>query len=206
MNTIRGILAFGLVSFLFVDGAPADTEPDPFETADARIERHRKSDVEIRVVDADGKPIPGAKVDVKQTNSAFLFGSNIFMWGRFGDSDLDAAYKQRFAEVFNFATLPYYWWSYERKQGEPAHDHRMQVAKWCLENGIKPKGHPLAWNYVDPGWLPDDSEEILGLQLARIGDCVSHFKGTIDTWDVVNEMAHYDREKLKDKQAPRPPG
>ena len=87
MNTIRGILAFRpyFIS-LRRRCVSADTEADLFETADARIERHRKSDVEIRVVDADGKPIPGAKVDVKQTNSAFLFGSNIFMWGRFGDS------------------------------------------------------------------------------------------------------------------------
>ena len=203
MPTICRILPAMLLSFLLVEAALADTEIDLFKTADARIEKHRKSNAEILVVDADGKPIAAAKVEVKQTNSAFLFGANIFMWGRFGNEEMDAAYKERFAEIFNFATLGFYWWSYEREQGKPSDEHWMAVARWCLENGVKPKGHPLAWNYVDPGWLPNDSQAILKLQLGRITDCVSHFRGAIDTWDVVNEMAHYDRDKLKNEQAPK---
>ena len=176
---------------------------DRFEGAEERIEKYRKSDLDVRVVDSEGKPVTGAKLAVRQTNSAFLFGCNIFMWGNSGNSELDEAYKRRFAELFNFATLPYYWWSYEPQRGQPSHDHRMAVAQWCLENGIRPKGHPLAWNFIDPSWLPDGTDEILRLQLSRIGDCVSHFKGTVDMWDVVNEMAHYDRQKLKDEQAPK---
>ena len=196
------VLLFSLANTtVAANDVPSDEEL--WVGAEARIEKYRKSDVEIMVTDAQGKPIPGVKVLVEQINSAFLFGSNIFMWGQTGDAKLDEAYKRQFAGLFNFATLGFYWWSYERKQGEPSHDRWMAVARWCCENGVKPKGHPLAWNFVDPAWLPDDPDEIFKLQLGRIEDCVSHFKGTIDTWDVVNEMAHYDREKIKNEQAPK---
>lgn len=203
-TNIAGPLCWAAILLLGAAGAaPADEEAALFQEAQARIEKHRKADVEIRVRDAQGNPVPGAKVRLEQTNSAFLFGCNIFMWGNFGDAEADAAYKRRFAELFNFATLPFYWWSYEPRPGEPSHDQRMAVAAWCLENGIRPKGHPLAWNYVDPAWLPADPAAIVRLQLGRIGDCMSHFKGKIGVWDVVNEMAHFDRAMLKDTQAPK---
>ena len=201
-SCVIGLLLSFLTSTAFAVQDDA-SDADLWKGADTRIEKHRKSDVELVVVDAQGKPIPAAKVQVEQINSAFLFGSNIFMWGRCGDAKLDEAYQRRFADIFNFATLGFYWWSYEREQGKPSHEHWMAVAKWCLENGVKPKGHPLAWNFDDPMWLPDDSGEMLRLQLGRIDDCVTHFKGTIEMWDVVNEMAHYDREFIKTKQAPK---
>jgi GH35 family endo-1,4-beta-xylanase len=63
------------------------------------------------------------------------------------------------------------------------------------------KGHPLAWNYVDPRWLRDDPDNAMQLQLKRIDRCVRRFKNDIDIWDVVNEATHYDRQQVE-KQAP----
>jgi GH35 family endo-1,4-beta-xylanase len=57
----------------------------------------------------------------------------------------------------------------------------------------------LAWNYAEPRWLPDDSDEIRRLQMARIDDCVSRFKGLIDRWDVVNEATHFEREEFMNR-------
>jgi GH35 family endo-1,4-beta-xylanase len=105
--------------------------------------------------------------------------------------------------LLNYATLPFYWWSYESRRGEPEHERIEKIARWCREHGIATKGHPLAWNYVDPAWLPDDLDEVRRLQMARIDDCVSRFAGLIDRWDVVNEAAHFDRESLVKKQAPK---
>jgi hypothetical protein len=42
-----------------------------------RIEKHRKDDVKIRVVDAAGKPIRGAKVTLNQTRQQFRWGSAV---------------------------------------------------------------------------------------------------------------------------------
>ena len=175
--------------------AETPAEQEILAKADARIEQHRKADVEIRVVDAQGKPIPGAKVEVAQTRHAFLFGSNIFMWGRIADAKLEEAYRARFAELLNYSTLGFYWPSYEGQRNAPQHDHARRVAEWCREKGILCKGHPLAWNYFEPRWLPDDLDEVRRLQMARIDDCVARFAGLIDRWDVVNEATHFDRKE-----------
>jgi GH35 family endo-1,4-beta-xylanase len=57
------------------------------------------------------------------------------------------------------------------------------------------KGHPLAWNYFDPPWLPADSAEAMRLQMQRIADIVGRFKGQIDFFDVVNEATRFAREE-----------
>lgn len=172
------------------------SEEQLWAQADARIEKHRKADATVLVLDAAGKPVPGAKVAAEQTRHAFLFGSNIFQWGRIADEKAERAYRERFAELLNYATLPFYWPSYERRRGEPDHAHTEAVARWCKEHGIATKGHPLAWNFADPRWLPDDPEEIRRLQMARIEDCVGRFAGLIDRWDVVNEATHFDRPEF----------
>ena len=48
----------------------------------AAIEKHRKADAKIRIVDAAGRPMPGVKVSVEQTAHEFLFGCNIYMFDR----------------------------------------------------------------------------------------------------------------------------
>lgn len=164
--------------------------------ADKRIEKIRKENAVIKVV-YDGKPADGAHIEIEQISHEFLFGSNIFMWGNMGDEKLEKAYRDQFAALLNYATLPFYWWSYEPEKGIPQHAHALEVAKWCKEHGIKTKGHPLVWNHDDPKWLPDDLYEIRRLQMARISDCVMHFKDVIDIWDVVNEAADFERIKEK---------
>jgi GH35 family endo-1,4-beta-xylanase len=182
-------------------GAPSDDEL--LAGADARIEQRRKGEAAVLVVDASGTPLPGAKVAVEQTRHAFLFGCNIFMWGRMPDEKTESAYRQHFAGLLNYATLPFYWSSYERRRGQPDHERTEQIARWCQEQGVATKGHPLAWNSGDPFWLPDDLEEIRRLQMARIEDCVLRFTGLIDRWDVVNEATHFDREEFVEQRSPK---
>lgn len=180
----------------------ATNDADLFASADTRIEQHRKGGVSVVVVDASGKPVPGAKINVEQIRHAFLFGSNIFNWGKLPDEASETAYRKHFAELLNYATLPFYWPSYEPKSNQPAHARTEQVARWCQEHRIAVKGHPLAWNYSEPRWLPDDPGEIRRLQMVRIDDCVARFKGLIDRWDVVNEVTHFDRPEFL-KRAPK---
>ena len=178
------------------------TEQELWEGAEQRIEKHRKADAAIAVLDAQGKPVAGAKIDVEQTRHAFLFGCNIFVWDGVPDEKLQTAYRERFAALLNYATLPYYWPMYEPDRGQPQHDRSQRIARWCQEHGILTKGHPLAWNFADPRWLPDDLDEIFRLQIARIEDCVKRFTGLIDRWDVVNEATHFDRDEFL-KRAPK---
>jgi GH35 family endo-1,4-beta-xylanase len=194
--------ALALLAMPNITVAAEPTAEELLAGAAARIEQHRKADATIQVVDATGKPLPGAKIDVEQTRHAFLFGCNIFPWGRLPDEKSEQAYRQHFADLLNYATLPFYWWSYERRQGEPNHKQAEEVARWCRQHGILTKGHPLAWNHDDARWYPDDSDELHRLQLARIDDCVKRFAGLIDRWDVVNEATLYDRDEVL-KRAPK---
>jgi endo-1,4-beta-xylanase len=172
------------------------------DQADARIEKYRKSDAELKLAGPDGKPLQdGLAVKIEQKRHKFLFGCNIFKLNRCRTPEDNAAYEKRFAALLNFATLPFYWWNYERRQGQPDDERTDEIVRWCKAHDITTKGHPLAWNYVDPRWLQDDPDKAMQLQLKRIGRCVQRFKNDVDIWDVVNEATHYDREQIK-KQAP----
>jgi len=205
MRARPSMAGFAILSVLIAAARGADSAPggDLLETADARIETCRKADATVVVVDAAGAPVEGAAVAVEQTRHAFRFGSNIFKWGRIPDEAREREYRKRFAELLNYATLPFYWPSYEAERGNPRHEYTEQVARWCKEHGIATKGHPLAWNTGDPRWLPDDLDEIRRLQMARIDDCVARFAGWIDRWDVVNEATHFDREEFATRRAPK---
>ena len=50
---------------------------------EAAIEKHRKADANIRIVDAEGRPVKGVRVTVEQVEHEFLFGCNIYMFDRY---------------------------------------------------------------------------------------------------------------------------
>jgi GH35 family endo-1,4-beta-xylanase len=197
----------GLLSILFgvfwcgVLGAQESSPngEELFTTAQNRIEQYRMGDVTLKVVDENNEAISGAKVEIRQKKHEFLFGSNIYAWGDQPTEELRNAYKDQYAALLNYATLAFYWPSYERERGQPRHASREEVARWCVEHDIARKGHPLAWNYADADWFPEDPETLLRLQLERIEDCVDHFRGLIDRWDVVNEVTHFDRRHFMER-------
>jgi GH35 family endo-1,4-beta-xylanase len=184
-------------------GRQAGETPEAIlEQAEARIDRHRKAKATLALVGPDGQRLPsGTNCRIGQTRHKFLFGCNIFKLARCRTAEDNAAYAERFSELLNFATLPFYWWNYERRKGKPDDERTDQIVRWCKTHGITTKGHPLAWNYVDPPWLKDAPEEAMQLQMERIARCVRRFTGDINIWDVVNEATHYDREQLL-KRAP----
>ncbi len=172
-------------------------------SADERIERHRKGDALLKLLGPNDKPIQaGSTVKIEQTKHKFLFGCNIFKLGQLRTPEDNAAYEKHFAAMLNFATLPFYWWNYERQRGRRDDAHIEDIVRWCKAHNITTKGHPLAWNWGEQKWLPDEPDEVMKLQLKRIGRCVGKFKGDIDIWDVVNEATHYDRDHAK-QNAPK---
>ena len=181
----------------------AMSEDEIIAGADARIEKYRTGDVVLRLVSPEGKAFAeGAVVAIEQTRHEFLFGCNIFKLGKCKTPADNATYEKYYSELLNFATLPFYWWNYSNEHGRIDDEQTDEVIKWCREHNITTKGHPLAWNYGDPRWLPDDIDEVMEMQFDRIGRCVKRFEGGIDIWDVVNEATHYDRDQCF-KQAPK---
>lgn len=184
-------------------GGSEESGREILDGASERIEKHRKGQAALTLTGPDGRPLPaGTNVEVRQTRHKFLFGCNIFKLGRCRTPEDNAAYAGRFASLLNFATLPFYWWSYERQRGEPRDGRTEEIIRWCKVHGITPKGHPLAWNWAEPPWLTGTPDEAMELQIKRIGRCVERFEGDINIWDVVNEATHYDRDRTTN-QAPR---
>lgn len=147
--------------------------------------------------------MPGAQVSIDQVRHDFLFGCNLFAFNHCPTPALEQAYRQRFAAIFNYATLGFYWASYEEVRGHPQYDYTDAVVAWAREHGIACKGHPLAWDHPasSPAWLPDDPKEIERLSTGRVRDIVSRFRGRIDRWDVVNEPTHLMQKVNKSKMA-----
>jgi len=179
-------------------GVPTTLQAHPgplLEGADERIEKHRKGDVVLRPTMPDGRAMPsGTRVRIELLRHRFLFGCNLFKLGQCRTDAQNVAYSERFSELMNFATLPFYWWVYEMRRGKPHYKQTEDLLAWCQKNGVTPKGHPLAWNWMDPRWAKGMKPgELMKLQFERIADCVGRFKGSLDTWDVVNEATDYGR-------------
>lgn len=175
---------------------------------------HRKAAVKVQLTDQNGQTLSNTDVNIKLTNHEFLFGCGAFdslpatAEGNLGDI---AFYQDRLAptkefyqdrvnkwlDVFNYGTIPFYWGGFEPVEGSPLTDSRMRAAKYLREHNAQVKGHPLCWHTECAKWLMDyDNATILQKQLDRINRDVTAFKGVIDMWDVINEvviMPVYDR-------------
>lgn len=164
---------------------------------------HRRAKRTLRVVDKQGNPVVNTRLQFKQTKHAFLFGCGAFDINEYfatKDPERKALLQERvdlWTDLFNYGTLPFYWGAYEPVEGQPQWESRMAAAKFMKERNIQVKGHPLCWHTGCVNWLMEyDNATILDKQLKRIERDVTQFKGTIDMWDVINEvviMPDYDR-------------
>ena len=175
---------------------------DPQTEAERRIESHRKQNVVLTVLQ-NGKTVEGATVKIEMTRHEFLFGCNIFKWGNCATAEQNEQYQARFADVFNFATIGFYGWSFEPVQGKRQYERVDRVLDWCEKNNIRAKGHPLAWNFIDPNWAKNLSEdELYRWQMEYVLQCPQHYRDKINTWDAINEVVKWDRDDCW-KQAPK---
>jgi endo-1,4-beta-xylanase len=171
---------------------------------DLAIRQHRTAEVTLTLSHA-GTLLAHQEVLLAQKNHKFLFGSN---WGEssvalandelVGLARADAEQRnEHFVQLFNQATLPFYWARFEPLRGQPQTQRILNAARWYREHHCAVKGHPLCWHTLTAEWLLSlSNREILQLQRERIRRDVSDFRGIIDMWDVVNEaviMPIFDR-------------
>lgn len=155
--------------------------------ADIAIRALRTTDAVVEVVDAKGNPVADATVWVEQEAHAFLFGCNICGWNQFPQPGLNDTYKRRFSELFNYATVPFYWALYEKERGKAEYGLTDAIAEWCMANGVQMKGHTLLW--ANEAGIPPWSQGLPAedAQRARVFDLMGRYKGKIGYWEVVNE-------------------
>lgn len=156
------------------------------------IQKHRKVDGTLRLLGDAGKPLNGARLRLEQVRHDFLFGCNFFNFERCESPEKEVQYRDRFSALFNYATLGFYWATYEPQRGSPSYDYTDRVLEWTKTRGIACKGHPLVWDHpaASPKWLPSDHAEIKKLSDERVRQIVGRYRGRIGVWDVVNEATH----------------
>ncbi|MGA2865532.1 MAG: endo-1,4-beta-xylanase [Verrucomicrobiota bacterium] len=179
-----------------VTDAPARAEERILAESDAAIARYRKADMTVRVLDATGAPVAGAKVLVEQTRHEFLFGCNIYAFDRFNSAEQNEAYKRRFSDLFDYATVGFYWRWYEPEPGQPNYAYTDKVVDWCVQHGIRMKGHPLLW--ADQAGIPvwSQGQPSPDKQQERVTQIMRRYQGRIGFWEVVNEPSHLPGLKI----------
>lgn len=163
---------------------------------DRQIEKNRKADAVIRLKDA----AVGTEVKVEQVSHEFIFGSNIFLYGQLDSPEKNRTYEATFGELFNSATLPFYWKTLEPVKGQPRYaadspyEYRRPatdpIVDFCEQKGIHMKGHAMIYgirSWGHPTWMSDDREVMEQEFEAHIKELAKRYKGRIHNWDVVNE-------------------
>jgi len=163
---------------------------------DRQIEKNRKADAVIRLKDA----AVGTEVKVEQVSHEFIFGSNIFLYGQLDSPEKNRTYEATFGELFNSATLPFYWKTLEPVKGQPRYaaespyEYRRPatdpLVDFCEQKGLHMKGHAMIYgirSWGHPTWMSDDREVMEREFEAHIKELAKRYKGRIHNWDVVNE-------------------
>ena len=163
------------------------------------IEMYRKGYLNITVKDSEGNVIPGAKVKINQKTHEFKFGANIFMLDELETDEKNEKYKKHFAELFNMATLPFYWDALEPEEGHPRYAKDSEkiyrrpapdlCVEYCEEHGIEPRLHCLSYDAFFPKWLYDaDVHTIKKALEKRYKEISERYADKIPTIEVTNEM------------------
>jgi endo-1,4-beta-xylanase len=160
--------------------------------AQARIERIRKAQARVNVVDANGNPVSGATVKLEMKRHAFPFGSAVDAERLVGSSSDSQKYKQTILELFNRVVLENdlkwpVWECCRRNQA-------LEALKFFAANNISVRGHNLIWPCNEDYCLPQDvppmftdPAKLRSRIEAHLKDILEATKGQIVEWDVVNE-------------------
>lgn len=167
---------------------------------DDNIERFRKGDALIQVIDGAGQPVADARVTVRQRTSDFLFGSNLFVLGQLGSAELNRKYEEAFLRLFNFATVPFYWKGLEPDEGRPRYGTGSSyiwrrpppdsLIMWCIRHHVTVKGHALLYakNMFMPDWTKRDDPDAFLIQARRhMAGLAERYGNSVSMWDVANE-------------------
>jgi endo-1,4-beta-xylanase len=109
----------------------------------------------------------------------------------------DAPYRAAVAREFSTVTAENVmkWEATEPQQG--VHDWAAadRLVDFARANRQKVRGHTLVWHNQNPAWVTEDAftpEQLRAILRRHIIDEVTHFKGRVWHWDVVNEIFNDD--------------
>ena len=177
------------------------------------IEANRKGWMRLSFVDSEGNPVNNVSVKLEQKSHDFRFGCNLFMLDELETDEKNQKFKDMYPQLFNLATLPFYWANLEPRPGflrfakDSPKDYRRPAPdlclEYCAEKGIEPKLHCLVYDQWSPTWLPEDAQAIKALLDKRISQIAERYADKIPSMEVINEtQCSYITGKTDRKSTP----
>lgn len=113
----------------------------------------------------------------------------------------ESLFLDRFAELFNYATITHYLigdvHNFEDEEGQRRFAERDRLLADLRRRGITVEGRPLLWlhKWVTPEWLRRKSYDQVKLYLEKhVRAVVGHYRDEISVWEVVNELHDWANE------------
>ena len=155
-----------------------------------RIPTLRQGRTTIAVVDADGRPVPGATVRIEQQRHRFPFGShpNEVARGVLSPGE-QTVYDERFFALFNQVIWGMPWRGLEPTPGALRLEGPERGMQYAARVGASVRGHALIYVQENPPWfsaLTDPAQQRRAAE-ARVRDVIGRYRTRVASWVVVNE-------------------
>lgn len=162
---------------------------------DSNIEKYRKSDGKITVIDEKGNPVKNAQVTVNQTSHNFDFGVNALMLGQYDSVEKNAKYEKLITDVFNLVTTTSCFDIYSNNDNDYDFDYGEfrrpapnYVRDFAKANNLKFKMQPLLTDGWNPDWATTkDVSNLRDIYKRWFQAIYDNFGDDLDIVDVVNE-------------------
>ena len=175
-------------------GSYEGREPDASwrKAAAERIEKYRKADLAVRVVDTQGRPVSNAAVSVHMTQQAFPFGSCVSAGRLVRAKGADAdRYRRMVDELFSHVTIEIESCQILWEQDKTV---ALDAMKWLKEHGKTIHGCHIVWPHPKDGLpadvvaLKNDPKAMRQRMMAHIDEKLAACKGLVSEWNAVNEL------------------
>ncbi|MCP4643128.1 MAG: hypothetical protein GY851_21960 [bacterium] len=159
-----------------------------FETARQSIPLVRKGSLEVRVVGADGKPIPDCEVAITQNTHNFTFG--VFEGSPYNAKAFETAREGG----FDMATVLLGWnWCDMADGANPADVDYVFGISALNRLGYKVKEHGAVW-LQGYGIMPErvkglEDDALVSEAVAQLNGLLDEYTGPITVWEAMNEPA-----------------
>lgn len=172
------------------------------------IEKYRKADINLQIVDTQGNPVPDAVISVRQNTHEFDFGCNCLKIGQMGMDE--KAYENELTRLFNMVTTTTCLAEYEPTPGEwrfaegtreiPRRPPIDRIVHFAKENGLRLKGQPLLAGSWFPKWASGYSnEKIKDVYIDFFTRFAERYQSDFHIVDVVNEAFCHTKFPLYDE-------
>lgn len=164
---------------------------------DASIYKLRTSDLTIKVLNQQQKPIANATVQVEQIAHEFPFGTTLSteMFQPTVHQIQQTQYLNLTKQLFNTSVHEnaLKWYSTEPVRGQVNYRDADRILEWSERNRLKMRGHTLFWaleKWNQPWVQKLNAQELLDAVRQRTLEICQRYKGRFTDYDVINEPLH----------------